>query len=82
MHSALHRVERILSLTLVAIRAHMKLTVIEERAMDTVARTIEKRIAALRELIRCTLDRSKHPAMRATLLEEIGKLKAYTGVKE
>jgi gamma-glutamyl:cysteine ligase YbdK (ATP-grasp superfamily) len=69
-------------LVLATIRPHIKLTVIEERIMDTVAHTIEKRIAALRELIRCTLDRSKHPAMRATLLEEIVKLKAYTGVKD
>ena len=50
--------------------------------MEANYRVIERRIAELRELIRCTLDRSKHPGMRATLVEEIVKLKTLNGVPE
>jgi len=60
----------------------MTLIVTEERAMDTDPRIIEKRIAELRELIRCTLDRSKHPALRAKLLEEIARLRTLDGTLE
>jgi hypothetical protein len=47
--------------------------------METDRRQIEKKIAALRELIRCTLDRSAHPLMREKLVVEIEKLKALGG---
>jgi hypothetical protein len=50
--------------------------------MDTDIRVIENKIAELRELIRCTLDRSKHPAIRARLVEEIVKLKTLNGTPE
>ena len=50
--------------------------------MDADTRLIEKKIAELRELIRCTLDRSAHPPMRAKLIEQIEKLKALGGAQE
>ncbi|HXS42372.1 MAG TPA: hypothetical protein VN766_19415 [Stellaceae bacterium] len=40
------------------------------------SRTIEKNIADLRELMRCTLDRTKHPHIRERIMTEIAKLKA------
>ena len=43
--------------------------------MEPDRRAIEKRIAELRELMRCTLDRSALPSMREKLMEEIVKLK-------
>lgn len=43
--------------------------------MEPDRRAIEKRIAELRELMRCTLDRSALPQMREKLMEEIVKLK-------
>lgn len=46
------------------------------------ARTIEKRIAAIRETMRCTLDRNKLPAMREQLMVELVKLKALGGTVE
>ena len=42
-------------------------------------RMIEKRIAAMRERMRCTLDRSALPGMREELMTEILKLKAVGG---
>jgi hypothetical protein len=38
-------------------------------------RAIEKQIVDLRELIRCTLDRSAHSHLREKLMLEIEKLK-------
>ena len=43
---------------------------------------IETRIAALRERIRGTLDRTKLPLLRQELMDEIAKLKAVGGAKE
>jgi hypothetical protein len=42
--------------------------------MEPDRRAIEKRIAELRELMRCTLDRSALPLMREKLMAEIAKL--------
>ncbi len=50
--------------------------------METDRRVIENKIAELRELIRCTLDRSLHPAMRERLMAEIVKLKTLNGMLE
>jgi|HubBroStandDraft_6_1064221.scaffolds.fasta_scaffold376389_2 hypothetical protein len=50
--------------------------------MEPDIRVVQANIAKLREEIRNMLDRSKHPAMRAKLLEEIVKLKTLNGVKE
>jgi hypothetical protein len=47
--------------------------------MEPNRRTIENKIAELRELIRCTLDRSAHPLMRERLIEEIRKLQLFDG---
>lgn len=49
--------------------------------MESDRRIIEKKIAALREQIRSTLDRRQHPAMSAMLIDEIAKLKALGGVE-
>lgn len=43
---------------------------------------VEEKIAALRELIRCTLDRSKHPALSARLVEERAKLETLNAAPE
>ena len=43
------------------------------------APTIERKIAELRESMRCTLDRTKLPALRERLMQEIVKLKALDG---
>lgn len=48
--------------------------------MEPNRRVIEKKIAELRELIRCTLDRSAHPRIRERLIEEINKLKHFDGL--
>jgi hypothetical protein len=48
--------------------------------MEPSRHDIEKKIAELRELIRCTLDRSAHPLMRERLIEEIRKLQLFDGV--
>ena len=45
-------------------------------------RIIQDRIAALREEMRGTLDRSKQPAIRARIVEEIEKLKALNGTQD
>ncbi len=50
--------------------------------MEADPRHIEKKIAELRELIRCTLDRSAHPTLRAKLIEQIEKLKSLGGAQE
>jgi hypothetical protein len=47
--------------------------------METSRRVIEHKITELRELIRCTLDRSAHPVIRARLVAEIEKLKSLGG---
>jgi hypothetical protein len=47
--------------------------------MDSNARIIEAKIAALREAMRCTLDRSALPRMREELMAEILKLHAIGG---
>ena len=44
--------------------------------MESNRRSIEKRIAALRERMRLTLDRKALPAMRDKLMQEIAKLAA------
>jgi hypothetical protein len=49
--------------------------------MESNRRVIEKKIADLREQIRCTLDRRQHPAMSAMLMDEIAKLKALGGAE-
>jgi hypothetical protein len=48
--------------------------------METDRRLIEKKIAELRELMRCTLDRSALPQMRDQLMTELQKLKELGGV--
>ena len=53
-----------------------------ERMMSDDIRVIQDKIAALREEMRSTLDRSKQPAIRAQIMEEIGKLKALNGTQE
>jgi len=45
-------------------------------------RTIQNKIAALREEMRSTLDRSKQPAIRARIVDEVAKLKALIGTDE
>ena len=47
--------------------------------MEINRRVVEARIAELRELIRCTLDRSTHPLIREKLMTEIEKLKSLGG---
>lgn len=42
--------------------------------MADTSRTIERRIARLREAMRDTLDRTRLPAMRAELMVELEKL--------
>ncbi len=42
-------------------------------------RLIENKIAELRELMRCTLDRTKLPLLREQLMAEIVKLNALGG---
>jgi len=49
---------------------------LEHFPMAESSRTIEKNIADLRELMRCTLDRTKHPHIRERIMAEIAKLKA------
>lgn len=44
--------------------------------MSEEVRTIERKIAALREEMRGTLDRSKLPGLRERLMEEVAKLHA------
>ena len=46
------------------------------------AQMIEKRIAELREEMRYTLDRSKQPAIRDQIMEQMAKLKALGGATE
>lgn len=46
--------------------------------MESAAR-IEKKIAELRELLRCTLDRTALPPIREQLMAEIVKLKELGG---
>jgi hypothetical protein len=46
------------------------------------AHMIEKRIAELRERMRGTLDRSKLPALRDQIMEEIAKLKELGGTAD
>jgi hypothetical protein len=50
-----------------------------ERAMTDNPRLIENKIAELRELMRCTLDRTKLPLLREQLMAEIVKLNALGG---
>jgi hypothetical protein len=47
--------------------------------MNIDARRIERRIAELRELMRCTLDRTALPSIREQLMAEIVKLKELGG---
>jgi len=44
-------------------------------------RIVERNIADLRELMRCTLDRTQHPRIRERIMAEMAKLKAL-GVGE
>jgi hypothetical protein len=50
--------------------------------MPESARAIEIRIVELRERMRGTLDRSKHPAIREKIVEAQEKLKALGGIDE
>ena len=50
--------------------------------MSDHVRIIQDKIAALREEMRNTLDRSKQPMIRARIVEEIEKLKALNGTQE
>jgi hypothetical protein len=50
--------------------------------MDTDIHDIKNKIAELRELIRSTLDRSLHPAMRVQLMAEIVRLRTLNGTLE
>lgn len=45
--------------------------------MSEDVRTVERKIAALREEMRGTLDRSKLPGLRERLMEEVAKLHAF-----
>ena len=50
----------------------------EEILLENAAQ-IEKRIAELRELLRCTLDRTALPRIREQLMQQIAKLKELGG---
>jgi hypothetical protein len=51
----------------------------KERPMTDNPIVIEKKIADLRELMRCTLDRTKHAGIRERIMEELEKLKTLGG---
>ena len=51
----------------------------KDRALTNDAHRIEKKIVELRELIRCTLDRTALPHIREQLMAEIVKLKELGG---
>jgi hypothetical protein len=64
-------------LTIVRLRPHIMQ---ESRGTQLEnAAQIEKRIAELRELMRCTLDRTALPPIREQLMAEIVKLKELGG---
>ena len=50
-----------------------------ERVMESDAHLIETKITELRELMRCTLDRTALPLMREQLMAEILKLNVLVG---
>jgi fructose-1,6-bisphosphatase/sedoheptulose 1,7-bisphosphatase-like protein len=58
-----------------------RMTIKLEHPMVESCRIVERNIADLRELMRCTLDRTKHPHIRERIMAEMAKLKAL-GVDE